>query len=69
MATRRTPNSTGRQLSTGEAATHSTDPSFPSDHATMAGAVTVGLFLGNRRLGATPHRGTRHMDHEVRLPY
>ena len=30
----------------------STDPSFPSDHATMAGAVAVGLFLVNRRLGA-----------------
>ena len=33
-------------------ATRSADPSFPSDHATMAGAVTVGLFLVNRRLGA-----------------
>ena len=33
-------------------ATRSTDPSFPSDHATMAGAVTVGLFLVSRRLGA-----------------
>lgn len=30
----------------------STDPGFPSDHATMAGAVAVGLFLVNRRLGA-----------------
>src|SRR4051794_26046346 len=30
----------------------STDPSFPSDHATMAGAVTVGLLLVHRRLGA-----------------
>lgn len=30
----------------------STDPSFPSDHATMAGAVAVGLLLVNRRLGA-----------------
>ena len=29
-----------------------TDPSFPSDHATMAGAVTAGLFLVSRRLGA-----------------
>jgi undecaprenyl-diphosphatase len=27
------------------------DPSFPSDHAVMAGAVTAGLFLVNRRLG------------------
>lgn len=25
--------------------------SFPSDHATMAGAVAVGLFLVSRRLG------------------
>jgi membrane-associated phospholipid phosphatase len=33
-------------------ATRSTDPSLPSDHATMAGAVTVGLFLVSRRLGA-----------------
>jgi undecaprenyl-diphosphatase len=30
---------------------HSTDFSFPSDHATMAGAVTAGLFLYHRRLG------------------
>jgi membrane-associated phospholipid phosphatase len=29
----------------------STDPSFPSDHATMAGAVAAGLLLVNRRLG------------------
>lgn len=29
----------------------STDPSFPSDHATMAGAVAVGVWLANRRLG------------------
>ena len=29
-----------------------TDPGFPSDHATMAGAVLAGLFLVNRRLGA-----------------
>jgi membrane-associated phospholipid phosphatase len=29
----------------------STDPSFPSDHATMAGAVAVGLLFVNRRLG------------------
>ncbi|GHE83828.1 undecaprenyl-diphosphatase [Amycolatopsis deserti] len=29
----------------------STDPSFPSDHAVMAGAVTAGLFLVHRRLG------------------
>ncbi|WP_395729595.1 phosphatase PAP2 family protein [Nakamurella sp.] len=28
------------------------DPGMPSDHATMAGAVTVGLFLVSRRLGA-----------------
>ena len=33
-------------------ATPTTDPGFPSDHATMAGAVTVGLFLVNRKLGA-----------------
>ncbi|MGW4528814.1 phosphatase PAP2 family protein [Amycolatopsis sp. NPDC004378] len=30
----------------------SLDPSFPSDHAVMAGAVAGGLFLINRRLGA-----------------
>ncbi|MFD2079654.1 undecaprenyl-diphosphatase/undecaprenyl-diphosphatase [Actinopolymorpha cephalotaxi] len=29
----------------------STDASFPSDHATMAGAVAAGLFLVSRRLG------------------
>lgn len=29
----------------------STDPSFPSDHATMAGAVIAGIWLANRRLG------------------
>jgi undecaprenyl-diphosphatase len=29
----------------------STDYSFPSDHAVMAGAVAGGLFLVNRRLG------------------
>jgi membrane-associated phospholipid phosphatase len=29
----------------------STDPSFPSDHATMAGAVAAGLLLVNWRLG------------------
>lgn len=29
----------------------STDFSFPSDHATMAGAVAVGLLLANRRWG------------------
>src|SRR3954451_6409325 len=29
----------------------STDPSFASDHATMAGAVAVGLFFVSRRLG------------------
>jgi membrane-associated phospholipid phosphatase len=27
------------------------DFSFPSDHATVAGAVAAGLFLANRRLG------------------
>lgn len=30
---------------------HSTDFSFPSDHATAAGAVTAGLLLYHRRLG------------------
>ncbi len=30
---------------------HSHDPSFPSDHAVMAGAVAAGLFLVHRRLG------------------
>ena len=30
----------------------SADPSFTSDHATMAGAVAVGLLLVSRRLGA-----------------
>jgi len=29
----------------------STDPSFPSDHAVVAGAVAVGVFLANRKLG------------------
>jgi membrane-associated phospholipid phosphatase len=29
----------------------SADPSFPSDHATMAGAVAAGLILVDRRLG------------------
>lgn len=29
----------------------SADASFPSDHATMAGAVAVGLLLAHRRLG------------------
>lgn len=29
----------------------STDYSFPSDHAVMAGAVTVGVLLANRKLG------------------
>lgn len=29
----------------------STDLSFPSDHSVMAGAVTVGVLLANRRLG------------------
>ncbi|HEX2810572.1 MAG TPA: phosphatase PAP2 family protein [Kineosporiaceae bacterium] len=32
-------------------AQRTTDPSFPSDHATMAGAVTAGLLIANRRLG------------------
>jgi undecaprenyl-diphosphatase len=32
-------------------AQRSPDPSFPSDHAVMAGAVATGLFLVNRRLG------------------
>ncbi len=32
-------------------ASPTTDPGFPSDHATMAGAVAVGLFLVNRTLG------------------
>lgn len=32
-------------------ADHDGAPSFPSDHATMAGAVAGGLFLVNRRLG------------------
>ena len=32
-------------------ATRSTDPSFPSDHATMAGAVATALLIANRRLG------------------
>ena len=30
----------------------STDPSFPSDHACVVGAVTAALFLVDRRLGA-----------------
>jgi undecaprenyl-diphosphatase len=29
----------------------STDPSFPSDHAVMAGAVAAGILLANRTLG------------------
>jgi membrane-associated phospholipid phosphatase len=33
-------------------ATHSTDPSFPSDHAVMAGAAAAGLWLAFRVLGA-----------------
>lgn len=33
-------------------AQHGADPSFPSDHAVMAGSVTAGLFLVSRRLGA-----------------
>lgn len=31
--------------------TKSVDPSFPSDHACVAGAVAAGLFFVNRRLG------------------
>jgi undecaprenyl-diphosphatase len=31
---------------------HSTDPGFPSDHATAAGAVAAALFLVSWRLGA-----------------
>ena len=31
--------------------TPSTDPSFPSDHATLAGAAIAGLFLVDKRLG------------------
>lgn len=33
-------------------ATRSSDYSFPSDHAVMAGAVAAGLWLVDRRLGA-----------------
>jgi membrane-associated phospholipid phosphatase len=33
-------------------ATRTSDFSFPSDHAVMAGAVTAGAFLVSRRLGA-----------------
>lgn len=32
-------------------ADRTTDPSFPSDHAVVAGAVTAGLLLVSRRLG------------------
>lgn len=32
-------------------ASRSTDPSFPSDHAVMAGAVAAGVLLTHRRLG------------------
>lgn len=32
-------------------ADRSVDPSFPSDHAVVVGAVTAGLWLVNRRLG------------------
>ncbi|MDI1290562.1 MAG: phosphatase PAP2 family protein, partial [bacterium] len=31
--------------------TRTTDPSFPSDHAVIAGAACVGLWLVSRRLG------------------
>ena len=34
-------------------ATHTSDFSFPSDHAVMAGASTAGLLLFSRRLGLT----------------
>lgn len=34
-------------------APRSLDPSFPSDHAVVAGAVTAGLFLVDRRIGWT----------------
>jgi membrane-associated phospholipid phosphatase len=33
-------------------ASRSSDPSFPSDHAVMAGAATAGLWLVSRALGA-----------------
>lgn len=33
-------------------ASRSADPSFPSDHSVMAGAVAAGLLLVSRRLGA-----------------
>jgi membrane-associated phospholipid phosphatase len=33
-------------------ATRSSDPSFPSDHAVMAGAAAAGLWLASRALGA-----------------
>ena len=33
-------------------ASHSSDPSFPSDHAVMAGAAAAGLWLASRVLGA-----------------
>ncbi|MBO1753807.1 phosphatase PAP2 family protein [Allobranchiibius sp. CTAmp26] len=32
-------------------ASRSTDPGFPSDHATMAGAAAVGILLASRKLG------------------
>ena len=34
----------------------SVDASFPSDHATMAGAAAVGLLLVHRRLGLVSSR-------------
>ncbi len=34
-------------------ASHTSDFSFPSDHAVMAGAATAGLLLFSRRLGLT----------------
>jgi membrane-associated phospholipid phosphatase len=38
-------------------AQHGADPSFPSDHAVMAGSVTAALFLVSRRLGAAAALG------------
>jgi membrane-associated phospholipid phosphatase len=38
-------------------ATRSSDPSFPSDHAVMAGAAAAGLWLASRALGAIAAAG------------